>query len=870
MKKVVLIDGNNLLFRSYYATAYNGNVMRNSKGFPTNALFGLTNMLNKIVQEEKPEYVVVAFDKGKTFRHEKYDDYKGGRNKTPDELIQQFPLAKNIVEALGMTYIDADNYEADDIIGTFVKACEKDKDFDATIISSDKDLLQLINDETDVKLLKQTGFIRMDKNEFIRTYGIEPVRMVDLKALMGDSSDNIPGVKGIGEKTALKLLTEYKTLDGVYENIDKISNKLAEKLTIDKDKAYMSYFLATIYKEVPIDTDFNKIKYRGIDTLKYLDLLNELEFYSIIRKLDIKKENMIENVKEEIDFKIVKSMDEVKLDQDFSIYLETYGYNYRKDIPLGFGVYNSKASYYIPFDVLKADSTILNSNLNISTYDYKKLKVVLSLNNIKIKNIDFDLMIAGYLLNKNIKDDIAYCMNGEGVSIPLYEIEFGSSNKLKMPDEETVMKNAVRKAKFIYDYKSKYLEELESEQQLDLFSNIEMPLVEVLTDMELEGIRIDTKFLEEMGRDLLEKLSDIEKEIYSLAGEEFNISSPKQLGIILFEKLGIKSPKKATSRGYSTSKEVLDKIMDKHEIVPKIVEYRLIYKLYYSYVVGLLDQVEEDGKIHTMFNQTLTRTGRLSSSNPNLQNIPIRIEYGRLLRKAFLPEDDSILMSSDYSQIELRIFAHMAHVDDLISAFNSGEDIHKKTASDIFNVELDKVTKEMRYQAKAVNFGILYGISSFGLSSDLNIDIKSAKEFINNYLNTYPGIKEYEKRLIEDAKEKGYVKTIMNRKRTINELKSTQFMVRKNGERMALNTPIQGSSADILKKAMVEIFEEFNKRGLKSKMLIQVHDELVFNVFKSEEEEVKKIVKDIMESTYKLDVELKVDINTGNNWYEVK
>ena len=520
--------------------------------------------------------------------------------------------------------------------------------------------------------------------------------------------------------------------------------------------------------------------------------------------------------------------------------------------------------------MLKADSTILNSNLNISTYDYKKLKVVLSLNNIKIKNIDFDLMIAGYLLNKNIKDDIAYCMNGEGVSIPLYEIEFGSSNKLKMPDEETVMKNAVRKAKFIYDYKSKYLEELESEQQLDLFSNIEMPLVEVLTDMELEGIRIDTKFLEEMGRDLLEKLSDIEKEIYSLAGEEFNISSPKQLGIILFEKLGIKSPKKATSRGYSTSKEVLDKIMDKHEIVPKIVEYRLIYKLYYSYVVGLLDQVEEDGKIHTMFNQTLTRTGRLSSSNPNLQNIPIRIEYGRLLRKAFLPEDDSILMSSDYSQIELRIFAHMAHVDDLISAFNSGEDIHKKTASDIFNVELDKVTKEMRYQAKAVNFGILYGISSFGLSSDLNIDIKSAKEFINNYLNTYPGIKEYEKRLIEDAKEKGYVKTIMNRKRTINELKSTQFMVRKNGERMALNTPIQGSSADILKKAMVEIFEEFNKRGLKSKMLIQVHDELVFNVFKSEEEEVKKIVKDIMESTYKLDVELKVDINTGNNWYEVK
>ena len=858
------------MFRSYYATAYTGSIMHNSKGFPTNGLFGLINMLNKIINEEKPEYVAVAFDKGKTFRHEKYGDYKGGRNKTPDELMMQFPLAKELVEAMGMTYVDKDNYEADDIIGTYARICEEDKDFDATIISSDKDLLQLISKEVDVKLLKQTGYIRMNEEEFFNTYGIEPKKMVDLKALMGDSSDNIPGVKGIGEKTALKLLSDYGSLDGVYENIDKISGKTKEKLINDKENAYMSYDLATIYKNVDIDTNLEHIKYRGIDTLRYLELLEELEFYSFIRKLDIKKDTIRGNIEEEINYKVVKSMDEVELDKDFSIYLETYGYNYHIDKPLGIGIYNSKHAYYIPFDVLKTDPSILNSKYNISTYDYKKLKIVLNRENINIKQIDFDLMIAGYLLNKNIKDDISYCMNSEGVSISLYEQQFGSVNKLKMCDEEILIKNTLRKAKFIYDYKDKYLEELKKEEQMDLFLNIEMPLVEVLIDMELTGIKIDTKFLENMGKELLEKLNSITKEIYALAGEEFNISSPKQLGTILFEKLGITYPKRNTSKGYSTSKEILDKIIDKHQIVEKIIEYRLIYKLYYGYVLGLLNEVESDGKIHTMFNQTLTRTGRLSSSNPNLQNIPIRIEYGRLLRKAFLPDDNSVLLSSDYSQIELRVFAHMAHATDLIDAFNRGEDIHKKTASDIFHVPINEVTKSMRYQAKAVNFGILYGISSFGLSEDLGIDLKSAKEFIINYLNTYPGIKLYEDNLIKDAKEKGYVTTIMNRKRTIDELKSREFMVRKNGERIALNTPMQGSSADILKKAMVEIYSEFNKRKLKSKMLIQVHDELVFNVLKDEEEEVTNIVRDIMENTYKLDVELKVDINTGDNWYLVK
>ena len=510
------------------------------------------------------------------------------------------------------------------------------------------------------------------------------------------------------------------------------------------------------------------------------------------------------------------------------------------------------------------------SSVKKFTYDYKKLKVVLNYQDMNIKNVDFDLMTAGYILNKNIKDDISYCMNSEGISINLYEQEFGTEAKLKLPELEVIAKNAVKKAKFIYDYKDKYLDELGKENQLSLYTTIEFPLSEVLADMETTGIRVDTKFLNDMGSELQEKLEILTKEIHNLAGCEFNISSPKQLGEVLFEKLEIKSPKKPGARGYSTSKEILDKIMDKHPIVPLITEYRLIFKLYYNYIVGLLNEVKEDGKIHTIFNQTLTRTGRLSSSNPNLQNIPIRTQYGRLLRKAFLPEEDSILLSSDYSQIELRIFAHMANATNLIQAFNEDRDIHAKTASDIFNVPLEEVTPDMRRQAKAVNFGILYGISSFGLSEDLGIDMSSAKKFIDDYLNAYPGIKQYMKDLIASAYDKGYVTTIMNRKRTIDELKSKQYMVRQNGERMALNTPIQGSSADILKKAMIEIYNELKRRNLKSKMLLQVHDELVFNVLKSEEQEVTEIVQNIMENTYKLNVPLKVDINKGNNWYEVK
>ena len=873
MEKVILIDGNNILFRSYYATAYNGNTMKNSKGFPTNALYGLVNMLNKIIQEENPTYIMCAFDKGKTFRHDKYPDYKGGRMATPDELKMQFPEAKKLCEAMGINYFEIDNYEADDIIGTFAKKCNNNKDFDAVIISSDKDLLQLITDEVEVKLLKQVGNIRMTHQEFINTYGIEPPRMVDLKSLMGDSSDNIPGVKGIGEKTALTLLQEYKTLDNIYENIDSIKGKLKDKLVEGKTSAYESYDLATIYTDVPIDTDFEKIRYKGYDTLKFIELLEEYEFYSLIKKLDIPREDQKEFIKndDEISYKIINDINDLKLSKDYSIYLELLGYNYHSAKPLGISISDGDNNYYVPFDiVLDNPEIILENNYNKYTYDLKKLLVVLKYNNLTITNCNYDLMIALYLLNYNVKDDISYAIRNSGTDVAFYEEEFGTLAKLHEPELDEVAKNACIKAKYIYDTKDEYLDMIKKEDEEYLFNEIEMPLTEVLADMEYTGINVSADYLRSMGEEIKEKLSILEKEIYELAGCEFNIMSPKQLGEVLFVKMGLPYPKRTKDNSYSTSKEILDKIAPLSPIVDKLLDYRTLSKLYNNYVEGLISEIKPDGKIHTLFNQTLTRTGRLSSSEPNLQNIPARLEYGKLIRKAFYPEKDSIILSSDYSQIELRVFAAISNAENLIEAFKNGNDIHAKTASDIFGVPIDEVTKDQRRQAKAVNFGILYGISSFGLSEDLNIDVYKAKDFIDNYLKTYPKISEYMKKTIEEAHKNGYVKTLMNRKRVIEELHNKNYMIRTSGERMALNTPIQGSSADILKKAMVEIYKEFAKRNLKSKMLIQVHDELVFNVLKDEEEVVENIVRDIMENTYKLSVPLVVDINKGSDWYDAK
>ena len=858
MEKVVLVDGNNLLFRSYYATAYTGNIMRNRDGFPTNGLYGFVNMINKIVAEENPKYMMVAFDIGKTFRHEKYKDYKGGRRETPEDLKVQFPIAKKILTAMGIKYLECEGYEADDIIGTISSWCDKDPEYEALIVSSDKDLLQLISDETVVKLLKPKDYIMMDKATFIQTYGFEPFKMIDLKALMGDASDNIPGVKGIGEKTAIKLLTQYGSLDGIYENIDNIKGSTHEKLVTGNEDAYYSKELVTIYREVPLNITWDDLLYGNENTNELIQLYNELNFYSLLKKASSNKKNVNTNID---NFKIIQDISLINIDRDTAIYVDTTLGNYHDASINGIALYNDSMAVYIPFDVIENNINFLDVPYNFYTYDYKKLLVVFNKYNIKIDNVIFDTMISGYLLNYDVKDDIGYLANLLDFDIPSY-------NKKDILSDEKVALINITKAKFIYDSKTKLYNEMVNEDVTSLFENIEMPLAKVLANMEIQGIRVNKKILEEMGEEIKIKLELITKDIYNYAGCEFNINSSKQLGEILFDKLKLPHAKK-NKIGYVTDADTLKKLID-FPIVNKILEYRALAKLYSTYIEGIISTIREDNKIHTIYTQTLTRTGRLSSIEPNLQNIPMRSEYGRLIRKAFLPEDDSVILSADYSQIELRVFAHLSGVKDLIEAFKNNEDIHTKTAMDIFKVPSLGVTKNMRRQAKAVNFGILYGISSYGLSEDLGIPVKEAKEFINKYFETYPGVKDYMNKEIADATKDGYVKTIMNRKRIIEELNSSNYNVRSMGERMALNTPIQGSASDILKKAMVEIYDVFEKNNMKSKMLLQVHDELIFNVYNDEIDRVKKIVHDIMTNVFELSVPLEVDIETGNNWYEAK
>ena len=857
MKKVVLVDGNNLLFRSYYATAYSGNVMKNSKGFPTNALYGLTNMLNKIIKEENPEYILVAFDKGKTFRHEKYKDYKGGRIKTPDDLVCQFKLSRELTTALGIKCFEIDNYEADDIIGTYARLIDESEDYEGLIVSSDKDLLQLISPKVKVKLLKTHDYIMMDEEEFRKTYGLDPIKMIDLKGLMGDPSDNIPGVKGIGEKTALKLLQEYGSIENLYENIDNIKGSTQTKLIEGKESAFQSKELATIYKEVPIIYSLEEIK-KEEPNINLRKIYEELEFYSFLKDVKTPKKEI-----KEIKPIIIDDINELKLKDKISVFIECDNTNYHDASLLGVSVYDGDSAYFINKDIFINNKNLL-SDYEIYTYDAKKNIVLLNKYGIKFNNFTFDTMIAAYLLNYNVKDDCAYLASNLDYDCILYNDLI--KNEL---NNEILAIEGIKKAKFIYETRENFINQMEKEKSIDLFNNIEMKLVSVLASMEIEGIKVDIDVLKKMGKELDNRINTLEKEIYEIAGEEFNINSPKQLGEVLFTKLEIPYPKKK-KKSYSTSREILDKIKDYNPIINKLIDYRTLTKLYNTYIIGIEKAVRDDSHLHTIYTQTLTRTGRLSSIEPNLQNIPIRYEEGKLIRKAFVPEENSVFISSDYSQIELRLFAHMSNDENMINAFNSNIDIHTKTAMDIYHVTKDEVTSNMRRDAKVVNFGILYGMSTYGLAEDLHTDVKTAKEFMNKYYETFPGIKEYTEKIIKDAYESGYVTTLMNRKRKIDELNSSNYMVRSQGERMAINTPVQGTSADILKKAMIDIYDEFNKKKLKSKMILQVHDELIFEVIKEELEIVKEIVINKMENAYKLNVPLKVEVEVGNNWYEAK
>lgn len=855
-KRAILIDGNNLLFRSYYATAYNGNLMKNSKGFPTNALFGFVNMLNKIINEEKPEYIMVAFDTGHNFRKDLCDTYKDGRIETPNDLKIQFPEAKKICTLLGIKYIECDNYEADDIIGTFARMADEDKNYNATIISSDKDLLQLISDEVDVKLLKQKDYILMNEQTFFEYYGIKPIRMIDLKALMGDPSDNIPGVKGIGEKTALSLLVKYDTLDNLYNHLDELTPKTKEKLLNDKESAFFSYKLATIYKTIDFDYTFESIKYNKPDITGLIEKYKELEFNSFLKNLSVNNE---EN-NNETPYEIVKT--KINIEGIKSLYIELDDTNYHKANFIGASIYDGKKAYY--FDL---PSLLLNSDLLkdiTATFDNKKNIVFLNRYNIDI-NDPFDIFIAAYLLEYNVKDDIAYLSAAFNKNIAFYD-QIVSKKNILTP--ESIRNSIVCKAKFIYETYQEFKDKLVTEELDNLYIDIEGPLIRILANMEINGISVKTDVIDKLKNELNEKIVLLENKIHEEAGMDFNIGSHKQMGDVLYNKLML--PKGKGKNAMSTSHEVLIKLRHLNPIIDDILDYRALTKLVSTYLETFNSYVMGDGKIHTIYKQTGTRTGRLSSVEPNLQNIPVRSEEGKQIRKAFIPSENSYLLSSDYSQIELRVLAHISNSRSLKNAFINGEDIHTHVASDIFDVPENEVTKNMRRTAKAVIFGIVYGISGYGLGENLDISPNEAKKYIEKYLTLYPEVNEYMTEIVKKAKETSSVRTLLNRKRTIDELNNTNYMIRQMGERIALNTPIQGTAADILKLAMIRIDEKLKEDNLKTKMLLQVHDELIFDVPDDELNIVIDIVREIMENVYKLSVPLKVEIDYGRDWYEAK
>lgn len=850
MKKLVLIDGNNLMFRSYYATAYSNNLMKNSKNFPTNALYGFVQMINKIINEENPEYMAVCFDIGKNFRKKEYSFYKEGRQTTPDELKEQMPVARKILDAMGIKYLEMEPYEADDIIGTISQLTENDKDFASVIISSDKDLLQLISDETEMKLLKQTGFIRYNHESFLNDYKIEPIRIIDLKALMGDSSDNIPGVKGIGEKTALKLLQEYGSLENIYDNINNITGKTKEKLENDKEMAFISKKIATIYRDVPLNISLLDLEYKKVDQKALIEIYKELEFHSFLKNINIKNE-------EKPKFQLVDDISLINLDDTIAIDVMLSEENYHKANLIGLSITDSKNTYIFRTDFLHVINAIKNKD--IITYDAKKI-----IGNTKIKiNVLDDLMIMAYLLNYNIKDDLSSLSKIFNTEIKDYE----SIKKSGFVNEE-VNESLAKRSQFIYKIKNEMEESLKKTNASKLYKEIELPLLYVLADMEITGIVCKKETLDKMAEDIMAKIDIVTNDIYNLAGCEFNISSPKQLGEILFSKLQLSKGKK-NKTGFKTDAKVMEKLIDKHPIVGKILLYRNLTKLKSTYIDGLKNYILSDGKIHTIFKQTLTRTGRLSSTEPNLQNIPVREELGRKIRMAFVPEND-YLISADYSQIELRIMAHLANCGGLIEAFKNGEDIHTHVASLVFKVSDEEVTKEMRRCAKAVVFGIIYGISGFGLGENLHIKKSEAEDYINRFYILYPEIKKYTDGLINEAKETMAVETLFGRKRVIEEIKSPSYMIRQMGERMAMNTPIQGTSADIMKLAMIKVYNRLQKENLKSKMILQVHDEIIIDLKKEELNSVSKILKEEMENVYNLSVPLKVEIDYGENWYLAK
>ncbi|WP_322770954.1 DNA polymerase I [Staphylococcus epidermidis] len=876
MNKLVLIDGNSLSFRAFYALP----LLSNHAGIHTNAVYGFAMLLEKIIKEEKPNHFLVAFDAGKTtFRHSKYSEYKGGRQKTPPELSEQFPYIRQLLDAYHIKRYELDNYEADDIIGTLSRQADEE-DFETIIITGDRDLTQLATDNVTIYYTKK-GVTDVDHYtpKFIaeKYNGLVPKQIIDMKGLMGDTSDNIPGVAGVGEKTAIKLLNQFESVEGVYEHIEEVTaKKLKEKLINSKDDALMSKDLATINVHSPIEVSLEDTKLNlQDDTTEKIELFKKLEFKQLLADIDTSSTNEVVIDKT---FEIEQDFQNVDLNDlnEAVIHFELEGTNYLKDTILKFGFYTNHQHVVINAEDVKDYKHLVqwleDKNTTKIVYDAKKTYVSAHRLGINIENIEFDVMLASYIIDPSRSiDDVKSVVSLYGQNYVKDNITiFGKGKKHHIPEEPILNEHIASVTEAIAAVTPIMKSQLEDYNQIELLKDLELPLARILSEMEEIGIYTDIYDLKEMEFEIQKKLDVLISKIHESAGEAFNINSPKQLGVVLFETLQLPVIKK-TKTGYSTAVDVLEKLQGEHPIIDDILEYRQLAKLQSTYVEGLQKVISKDHRIHTRFNQTLAQTGRLSSIDPNLQNIPIRLEEGRKIRKAFKPTSkDSVILSADYSQIELRVLAHITQDESLKHAFINGHDIHTATAMKVFNVESDQVDSLMRRQAKAVNFGIVYGISDYGLSQSLGITRKQAKAFIDDYLASFPGVKQYMSDIVKDAKAQGYVETLLHRRRYIPDITSRNFNLRSFAERTAMNTPIQGSAADIIKLAMVKFSEKIKETKYHAKLLLQVHDELIFEIPKSEVEDFSKFVEEIMEQALVLDVPLKVDSNYGATWYDAK
>ena len=878
MKQLILIDGNSLMYRAYYATAYSGNLMKTSTGIFTNALYGFINMMTKVIDDFEHSHMLVAFDAGKTtFRHDVLESYKDGRKPMPDEMRSQINYIKQYLDKSRVTRLEMPTYEADDIIGTYAVMAQAD-DFDHVhIITGDKDLLQMVSDKVTVHITRK-GVTEIDSFDVAAVYDkyeLTPAQITDLKGLMGDPSDNLPGIPGVGEKTAIKLLKQFETVENLATKTEELKGKQREKVETHIDQALLCKKMATIKTDVPVELTFEQIQYETPDVEALIPFYKEMEFNAFLKKMST---NVPKKEQPPVTVEVIE--DVTQLDTltftEAAIDVQIFEENYHNATIIGMSYVTKDQQLFIPFEIMKQSEKLqrflADPQIKKTIFDLKRATVALAWHGISLTGVDFDLLLATYVLNPtNVSQDftqVASVYDYDGIAY-LEEV-YGKGAKRAIPDLTIVATYSVNIALGLRAVKEDVLEKLQESQQLRLFEDLEMPLASVLAQMEFTGMTVDATVLDEQGNILQTRIKALETAIYEAAGESFNINSPKQLGEILFEKMKLPIIKK-TKTGYSTSVDVLEKLVPEHNIIPSIMQYRTLTKLYSTYIEGLKKARYEDGKVHTIFNQALTQTGRLSSIEPNLQNIPIRLEEGRLIRHAFVPSEAGwVILGADYSQIELRILAHISKTDSLIEAFQTGQDIHTKTAMDVFNVSEAEMTSDLRRSAKAINFGIIYGMSAFGLSENLNITQKEAKKYIDHYLETYAGIKAYMDDTVKEAKYNGYVSTLFNRRRYIAELSSKNYAVRQFGERTAMNAPIQGTAADIIKKAMIDVATKMKAANVKARLLSQVHDELIFEVPQEELELMTALIVEAMEQVVELAVPLKVDYSSGASWYDAK